>query len=288
MKTINGITGFIKFVVSGTTSNAINYENAKFDWEVTKIGGNNTGSNKATVADGIEIFTVLADPSNSAAGGSPWNVADNTTTDDRVMPWVTALRFAIDTAGTKGEATPATALSQLTSYLHNGHGMTYDTTNGAPGFGTFHGNQLSQDSFNLTNYINKTGTVVNCYDQAAAVYTLGRLLGIEVNYAYMNKFGYINTVNLVGVGNCNNPFYVGKPSPYNVPVVGSDDTGRTRFGNHAFAMLGDNVYDACALTLGELFSSYLTSAIDTSTPAESAVAGTVTNRVFRTIALALP
>jgi hypothetical protein len=49
---------------------------------------------------------------------------------------------------------------------------------------------------------------------------------------------------------------------------------RTGFGNHTFAMLGNDVYDACALTVGTTLNDYLTTAIDTSTIAEALVAGT--------------
>jgi hypothetical protein len=135
-----------------------------------------------------------------------------------------------------------------------------------------------ENAFQLTNYINKTGTIVNCYDQAAAVFALGRILGIDVKYVYMDKFGYINTINLVGVGSCNNPFYGSSSSPHDIPVVGSNDTGRTGFGNHAFAMLGNDVYDACALIVGTAFNNYLTTAIDTSTLWEAAQAGTVADK----------
>ncbi|MDR2757566.1 MAG: hypothetical protein LBC20_17900, partial [Planctomycetaceae bacterium] len=110
--------------------------------------------------------------------------------------------------------------------------------------------------------------------------------GISVQYTYMNKFGYINTVNLVGIGNCNNPFY-NNGTAINSPVVGADLLlpNRTGFGNHAFAMLGNDVYDACALTIGVSFNNYLMTAIDTSTTAESVVAGSLTDRVFRVITL---
>jgi hypothetical protein len=47
-------------------------------------------------------------------------------------------------------------------------------------------------------------------------------------------------------------------------------------------MRGNDVYDACALTIGMSFSNYLTTAIDTSTAAESSVAGTLADCVFST------
>jgi hypothetical protein len=105
----------------------------------------------------------------------------------------------------------------------------------------------------------------------------------------MDEFGYINTVNLVGVGNCNNPFY-NNGTAINSPVVGADLLlpNRTGFGNHAFTMLGNDVYDACALTIGVSFNTYLTTAIDTSTVAESAVAGNIGDKDMGNVILAFP
>lgn len=45
------------------------------------------------------------------------------------------------------------------------------------------------------------------YDQAGALVVLGRLLGINVEYKYMTRFGYINPTALVDISPCNNPFY---------------------------------------------------------------------------------
>ncbi|MDR0522564.1 MAG: hypothetical protein LBH00_12040 [Planctomycetaceae bacterium] len=235
-----------------------------------------TATSVIATTDAITVYTVLAAPSG------PWNPA-NTTGDDKQQPWVSALDFAIATANTKEETTPADALAQLTTYLHGGHGMTYDTVSGASGFGM----GMAGGAFKLTDYINRTSTTVNCYDQAAALYTLGRILGINVQYVYMQPFGYINEVNLVGVGQCNNPFYNNNDPFFTTdpnPIVDSDWTiseGRSRFGNHAFTVLADSsnteyVYDACALTIDVVLDTYLSDTIDTSTDAEQKAAGTVT------------
>jgi hypothetical protein len=42
------------------------------------------------------------------------------------------------------------------------------------------------------------------------------------------------------------------------------------------------------LTVGMSFNNYLTTAIDTSTAAESAVAGSLADRIFRIVTLILP
>ncbi len=132
----------------------------------------------------------------------------------------------------------------------------------------------------LTNYINKSnGNIVNCYDQASAVYSLGKLLGIGIEYRFMNPFGYINTTNLVGVGNCNNPFY--PLSTSGLKIAGSDATSpvRTGFGNHAFTKFSGNIYDACAgpQTGSQTEATYVNNVIDISTQAEANVAGSTSN-----------
>jgi hypothetical protein len=118
-----------------------------------------TSIGTAPTTDTTTFYTVLDVPNG------PWNVADTTTPDtndvtktipkdDKIQPWITALEFAIQTANTKGQSTPATALGQLTTFLHaqddptttdviEGHGMTYDTTNGASGFGLSSGKRIS-------------------------------------------------------------------------------------------------------------------------------------------------
>ena len=75
---------------------------------------------------------------------------------------------------------------------------------------------------------------------------------------------------------------------FHTDTCGNITDRRTSFSNHAFAMLGDNVYDACALTLGLPFADYLITAIDTSTPAEAAVAGTAANKQYGHVTIALP
>ena len=107
-------------------------------------------------------------------------------------------------------------------------------------------------------------SAVNCYDQAAAVCSFGTLLGIDVKYNYMVPFGYINTINLIGYGDCNNPFF---GSDVANKVVAPNSPTRTSFGNHAFAVFGGNVFDACGgPSLGKSTSDYITDTIDTSRP----------------------
>lgn len=128
----------------------------------------------------------------------------------------------------------------------------------------------SASSFNLTGYMSQTGNIVNCYNQAATGMALGSLQGIGVNYRFMDPFGYINTTNVVGVWNCNNPFYPLLSAPYNIKIVGNDNTVPCRTGlrNHAFASYDSMVYVACAepVTGSRTEAAYVASTIDIPLP----------------------
>jgi hypothetical protein len=279
-KSVSGVDGFIEFAASSNTSDKINKEQSKFDWYVTKIIGKTDGIGQALETDMVTFYTILNTPQ------TPWNVNDTTISDlsdpsktipqdDKIQPWVAALEFTIGTAAVKGNSSPELALSRLTTFLHaqddsattdviEGHGLTYDTTSGEakyyePKFDdplnptVFYGY-----SFDTAAYITKgKGNTANCYDQAAALTVFGRLFGMNVQYAFSNPFGYIETTELVGNIITNNPF-AGSPfdtSGFSINgfpfIEHTDTTGniteiRTSFGNHAFVVLNNLVYDACA------------------------------------------
>ncbi len=168
------------------------------------------------------------------------------------------------------------AIKQLTSYLHGGHGMTYDSEN-------WGGCQFTTDSLGgtleLTDYMDKSaGTIVNCADQAAAVLPLARLVGIPANYKRLSPFGFIPECDLVGRGNTNNPFWLSHAPPL-AKVAGADavQPDRDPFGWHAFVQCATTgggaktrIYDACVGPhLGtEDFNTYYNNAHDDSTADE--------------------
>ena len=138
---------------------------------------------------------------------------------------------------------------------------------------------------NLTAYINKTvgkrnrlAGVVNCYDQAAAVCTFATLFGIDVQYKFMEPFGYINTTDLVGLDydNCNNPFFRNNLAN---KLVAPDLPTRSGFKNHAFAVFRGYVFDACAgPALGtQTEAQYVADVIDVSLPKLQGKAGSVSD-----------
>lgn len=192
--------------------------------------------------------------------------------------WTNALEFAIVKAGAQGKSTDKDALAAITKYLHGSFGLSYDTRGGSPNY------KIDKD-FYLTDFMRKVphgksgnpGNVVCCYDMAALTCSFGSIVGANVHYCFMSPFGYINTVDLIGVGNCNNPFYSDPYAPSNAKIVGNDDS-RTGFGNHAFAECNNLIFDACAgPVLGKTRSDYLSLAIDSSTPAEALRAGGITD-----------
>jgi hypothetical protein len=164
---------------------------------------------------------------------SPWN-----------KPWIKALDFAIVTCGANGIDTKK-ALANITTYLHSSYGLAYDTKNGESKYMLDELNGY----FELTKYMIKyRKNVVNCYDQAGAVTTLGRVIGLDVNYLFMEPFGYIKTTTLVGGYICNNPFFKNSRFSPEYIIVGLKDSNnrpRASLGNHAFVEHNSRIFDAC-------------------------------------------
>lgn len=231
------------------------------------------------------VYTILGEPK------PPW---DNKY-GEKENAWTNALEFAIVKAGAQGKSTDKDALAAITKYLHSGHGLVYDTVKGAPRYW-----DPTTGVFSATTYItvpNSAGVtnLVNCYDQAHGVVTLGNLLGPSVNAIprFTMPFGYINTTGLVGVGSCNNPIFnttnevnyidnvtssgivsYSSCMPPTNRVCGVDDKKRSSFSNHMYAILNNGgtnyVFDACAgPVVGNLDrDAYLNMTIDHSTSDE--------------------
>jgi hypothetical protein len=172
------------------------------------------------------LFTLLAPPQAPQA-----------------VPWVATLEMA--TVAAQGETTAAGATRKVWDRLYNGAGGSYDTVGGAP---RYTGGTTA--NFNLTLFLQNLGAgnigVVNCYDMGKAVVVFANALGATAEYTYTGPFGYLNLVKPIGKGWANNPFYDGGFGS-SLPVVDGDwsfTQGRTSFGNHAFARLGGQIYDA--------------------------------------------
>ena len=175
--------------------------------------------------------------------------------------WAEALRFLCAKANVVGKQTPQAAASAITTYCHGKHGLLYDSAGG----GRSRYNVRSKGGeFALENYLLRTRQTANCYDQAAALQALCGSVGIELSWIFLDPYGYINKTNLLGYGDCNNPFFASDGSP---KVVDVNDRQRTPFGNHAFCEREGRILDACAGPhIGtETRGEYVEASIDTTT-----------------------
>lgn len=201
------------------------------------------GSVTLTNVTRVELFTVLDQPASFYSA--------------REGVWTEALRFLCERAGAAGKSTASEACRAIAEYCHGSHGLRYDTNGGR----SFYGVDGHGGVFQLGSYLQAASAVVNCYDQAGAVQALAGAVGAPTEWYFLSPFGYINPTNLIGIGNCNNPFYTMTGS---APVVAADDPRRTSFGNHAFCGLASKVLDACAgpHVATETKAQYVTASID--------------------------
>jgi hypothetical protein len=154
--------------------------------------------------------------------------------------WSEVLRFLCGKVGVVGEKDEKEAAAKVTRYCHSSHRLKYDTKRGASWYGV--GNLGGV--FKLSDYMLRASERCNCYDQAAAVMALSLALGATVGWRYLSPFGFIKPTNLVGFGNCNNPFFGADETK---KVVAADSPDRSAFGNHAFDDVpGGNILDGCA------------------------------------------
>lgn len=111
---------------------------------------------------------------------------------------------------------------------------------------------------------------------------------VENTWAYLNPFGFINSADLIGWGNCNNPFFrstdeSGVPDAPSQQLVDINrfDPIRSGFKTHAFIILPDadilkrTVIDATSGPHAgtEPFKDYILAGIDTKTNLYSKVSG---------------
>ncbi|HII01395.1 TPA: hypothetical protein HA351_07015, partial [Methanosarcinaceae archaeon] len=157
--------------------------------------------------------------------------------------WVELLEFLSG----KVMSTPASkeeCISGVVDYFHFKHGLKYDSFCGASHYGVFeHGG-----FFNLKAYLAGSVPISNCYDQAAALQAILGGIGInDIEWLFLEPFGYINRTDLLGRGECNNPFFL-KEGRHDPEIVDNGSGHRTGFANHAFCGLlnKDNILDSCA------------------------------------------
>jgi hypothetical protein len=174
-------------------------------------------------------------------------------------------------------------LAAITSYLHSGYGLVYNTYGGTNAISLYTSVVTGGIKVDLTGYLNKShGNIIVCQDQTGAVCVLGQLLGLPVTCYTMQPFGYINETALVGVGQCNNPCF------NRSDITGGQITGcneiefvRSGFVNHTFVGYNNLIYDATiGPKLGVDKNIYLQTTIDRSTIDERNVAGNISNVLY--------
>jgi hypothetical protein len=248
---------------------------ASWSMTVDPIGTAALGSTR------LELVTILDTPPAFYAGGV----------------WIEVLRMLVDQAGVAGLDRKRESAAAVTRFTHFSLALNlnYDTEGGRPHFNSgTHG----ANGFLLAKLISPIrDKIVNCFDTAAAVTALTGALGIALGWKFMQPFGFLAPTRLIGVGQCNNPFFRGvafvrpRPAPpepaFPHPMAPPDHTHRTWFGNHAFtrfataanADLGgpdrgvaEGIGDACAgpvLFAGTL-TDYVLNAVDQQRPVDPA------------------
>ncbi|KAF8596824.1 hypothetical protein BDV93DRAFT_527830 [Ceratobasidium sp. AG-I] len=167
-------------------------------------------------------------------------------------------------------------VAAVVNAVFSGGGYAYDTVNGSShyttsGVETYFNVNLWARHITVKKVALSEAYHVNCYDQAAAVFT-GVILALtggsqykKLVWHYAQPFGFINEVPLVGWGKTNSPYFSNDTSKMIIPAVdGVYPDTRTAFWNHAFLTFNDTVLDAtCGPHVGhESLHDYLEKNID--------------------------
>ena len=224
---------------------AVGWQDVTWQWKMRAKGH---GQWRNLVSTSHRIYLILDIPS------APWTQ----TYGDKRNPWTDLLDHACAIAS--GRKTELSASIAVTQAIYSNYSLRYDVVSGAPRYG-FGG---TGGSFKLTEWISNVlqqappatptfcggsaetyndNWIVNCYDAAASLALMGKVIGTRLDYYFHGPFGYLQFVVPIGRGKCNNPFY---GCTANDPVRGIDDTSRTSFGNHAYTKASaQNNFDAC-------------------------------------------
>jgi hypothetical protein len=189
----------------------------------------------------LEVFTVLGEPPPFFANGI----------------WAEALRFLVQDVGLNGISDPIEALNQITRFCHRGHDLSYQSGGGA---GSAFGVTYRGGSFDLTAFLERSPREVQCFDISAAVLVLAGAAGITGEWLQIDSFGYIHETSLVGIGACNNPFFIQYKTD---PVIDRKAEERSSFEIHAFCDFSGSLFDACVGPhVGVTLQNYLADAVD--------------------------
>jgi len=157
--------------------------------------------------------------------------------------WVEVLRLLADQCY-RGLHSREEIITRVVNYCNAGSGLSYDIADS-----TSHYTQTYWGGgFNLKAFLNKTYPLCICTDLAGLVQVMLAAIGLPADYCYTHPFGFLNDTNLIGRGQINNTYFLGRePAPEIVPRFSPKRWG---FGSHAFCThgpIGDRrVLDACA------------------------------------------
>ena len=249
-----GETQDVEFAMDGTTPSAISlFERETLAWVASRINGETKAAAQPVTNSGPHrVYVILGDPV------SPWSNAPGNAQN----AWTNALEFIVPVV--EGLSNARGVLTVTTQHLFSGMGFEYNLATGGPCYSGLDDGLFANPYFMLTDYMQKKSLLVNCVDQSGGIVTIGRLLGVPgITALSAIPFGYINPVNLIGIGMCNNPIYGG-------PIIcHPDDLSREKFISHTFVQHNDLVFDATiGPTLGESQVIFLHDVVDMSTPEE--------------------
>jgi len=257
-----GTSEYVTFTPSGNTSTSIKKIVDSWDWTATDVRIPNAplpGPIRMRSTGPHTTYTVLAQPHAQWYG------------EEQTHPWVSALEFALVTAGADGKTRVGDAAAQFTEFVFSGYGLSYS---GADQGGRKY---IDGDVFDLTSFMTRgRGKLVACQDTAAAVHVLTNLVGGQSVYRHVDPFGCLQRVQVIGIGLCNNPFHE-SPAFAGTGARVNDDAApgvptRSYFNFHTWVELNGAYYDATmGPFLGTTAQQYFTSTIDRSTIAEKAV-----------------
>lgn len=194
----------------------------------------------------LELYWISAQPSSMYSKGV----------------WVSVLRNVFPEI--VGADNQAQIVAKVANYcftgIYAGSPKQYDCVQGAPHYNT----SWEGGFIDLKLYYSNLETYCNCYDQAGIVQASLGALGISSTWQYFDPCGFINQTNLIGWGECNNPFFKEHVIAQILPI---NDPNRTLFGNHAFITYANQVIDACQgpYTATKSIAQYISAAIDTGT-----------------------
>jgi hypothetical protein len=216
---------WVTLPVNGSIPNTVDINNFIWKWYIYAIPSDVAYSSAMSTVNSDHTFYTLVDVPQ----------------EPMTEPWTSVLDYACNLAS--GQSTVSGVAQKIVEGLYNQSGFKYDVELGLPRYTNW-----TDGSFDLTTMLSEFGSnniIVNCYDMGKAVNIFANALGCNSDYTLSSPFGYLNCIKPIGRDWANNPFYASMESPYNVPIVGEDDAGRSKFANHAFCMIDNDIYDAC-------------------------------------------